>query len=286
MANTALNRSVVLLLTNKSGGTLNYGDTVILSSGTASAFTTTTSANQENDVVGVILEPNGIANDAQGLVAISGYVPKINLAGSASLGDYVFTHTVAGQAQRSGTKGAGAFGQVLATGTTPAAVLWGFPIQTASGGTTDTIGSYVMVRDEKTSGTAGGSSVATTWTKRTLNTEVSDADGICTLASDQITLSAGTYRAHIRVPFYGGVLRCRARLYNTTDAADVLVGDSGYNNSGSQTWVVIRGRFPIGASKALEVQYYTQSVISEGLGTPATTGTAEYYTSAEFVKEP
>lgn len=134
MPNTALNRSGVEVMTNKSGGSRAQGDVVILDSSTAGSFTTTTSANYEDDIVGVVLEPNGIANNATGLVAVSGHVPKINLAGSASLGDYAYTHTVAGQAQRSGTKSAGAFAQVLATGTTPAAILFGgLPNQTAGG---------------------------------------------------------------------------------------------------------------------------------------------------------
>jgi len=133
LANTALNRTEVALLTNKSGGSVAQGDTVILDSSTATSFTTTTSASQEDDLVGVVLEPNGIANNAAGLVALAGYVPKITLASSASLGDYVYTHTVAKQAQRSGTKSTGAFGQVLSTGTSPAAILFGgLPKQSAS----------------------------------------------------------------------------------------------------------------------------------------------------------
>lgn len=139
MANSALNRSVVLLLTNKSGGSVAYGGTVILSSGTASSFTTTTSASQADDIVGVVIEPNGIANDAVGLVSFGGYVPKVLLTGSASLGDYLYTSSTGGQAARSGTKAAGAFGQVLETGTSPAAVIWGCPMQAGGGGGGTTI---------------------------------------------------------------------------------------------------------------------------------------------------
>src|SRR5512146_371013 len=128
MPNTMLNRSGVLLLTNKSGGAVAQGDVVVESTGTANAFTTTTTAGFITGTVYVVVEPNGIANDAIGLVAFYGYVPKVNLSGAASLGDLFATHTVAKQAARHGAPSiAGDFGQVLATGTSPAAILWGSP---------------------------------------------------------------------------------------------------------------------------------------------------------------
>jgi hypothetical protein len=126
MANTALMRSTVLLLTNKSGGNLAQGDVVILDAANASAFKTTTTSGYMGGIVGVIIEPNGIANDASGLVATAGYVPKINLSGSASLGDLFKTHSSAGRAVRHGAPVVtGDFGEVLGTGTSPEAILWG-----------------------------------------------------------------------------------------------------------------------------------------------------------------
>lgn len=122
----ARGRQVVVPLTNKSAGSVAAGDTVILSSGTAAAFTTTTSAGQVDDFVGVVYDAT-IAQDAIGLVILQGFVPLITLSGSASLGDYVKTHSVAKQSAPSATRGSGSFGQVLGTGTTPAAFIWGFP---------------------------------------------------------------------------------------------------------------------------------------------------------------
>lgn len=133
MANDSIRgRQVVLRLTNKSGGGLVEGDVVIISSGTAAAITTTTTAGQSADMVGVVLET--IAADAIGRVCISGYVPKINLSASASLGDTFATHTVAKQAAPAASRGTGTFGEVLGTGTTPAALLWGFPDAGAAAG--------------------------------------------------------------------------------------------------------------------------------------------------------
>jgi len=127
MANTALNRSVVALLTNKSGGALVYGDVVVISTGTASAFTTTTTAGYATTGIGVIIEPNGIANDAVGLVATSGWVPKINLNTAATLGQYIKTHTVAGQGTPHSTLASGDFAYALEASATPKAILFGGP---------------------------------------------------------------------------------------------------------------------------------------------------------------
>jgi len=137
MANTALNRSVVALLTNKSGGNLAYGDVVVISTGTASAFTTTTTGAYLTTGIGVIIEPNGIANDATGLVATAGWVPKVNLNTAATLGQFIKTHTVAGQATPHSTIASGDFGYALEASATPKAILFGALTPTGSAGISD-----------------------------------------------------------------------------------------------------------------------------------------------------
>lgn len=126
MANPALNSTVRVLLTNASGGALAQGDVVIVNT-TTKSFTTTTSAGLNTRGIGVVLDPAGIANGAIGQVAVVGYVPKINLNAGGTPGDRVRTHTVAGQAAASGSNQTGDFGYILGSGTTPEAVLWGFP---------------------------------------------------------------------------------------------------------------------------------------------------------------
>lgn len=133
MANDSIRgRQVVLRLTNKTGGGLVEGDVVIISSANAASVITTTTAGLITDVIGVALET--IAIDAIGRICITGYVPKINLSGAASLGDTFATHTVAKQAAPAASRGAGSFGEVLGTGSTPAAVLWGLPDPSGPGG--------------------------------------------------------------------------------------------------------------------------------------------------------
>lgn len=122
-------------MTNKSGGDLTQGAVVVIDATTAASFTTTTTSGFTNGAVGVILEPNGIANNATGLVAFSGWIPKVNLSGAASLGDLFKTHTVAGQAVRHASPAVqGDCGMVLATGTTPTALLFGQPVPPAAAG--------------------------------------------------------------------------------------------------------------------------------------------------------
>jgi hypothetical protein len=126
MPNTALGRSETAILTNKSGGAVAQGDVVIVDTANAAAFTTTTSSAFTSGRVGVVLEPNGIANNASGLIVFSGYVPVINLSGTGSVGDLVKTHSVAKQGVRhAAPQVAGDFAQALGTTATPVALLFG-----------------------------------------------------------------------------------------------------------------------------------------------------------------
>src|SRR5690242_20245943 len=114
MPNTALNRTEVMILTNKSGGDVAQGDVVIIDVANANAFTTTATGAYVDGQIGVVLEPNGIADNALGMVAFSGYVPVINLSGTGSIGDLINTHTVAKQgARHSAPQVAGDFAQIF-----------------------------------------------------------------------------------------------------------------------------------------------------------------------------
>lgn len=133
--NTALNRTVVALLTNKSGGNLNYGDVVVLDNTNANGFTTTTTAGLSTRGLGVIIEPNGIANNATGLVALGGWIPKVNLNTAATVGQFLKSHTVAGQATpHSSPQVEGDFAIALDASATPSALLFGSPNGPTAGG--------------------------------------------------------------------------------------------------------------------------------------------------------
>jgi len=126
MANTAVGRTETAILTNKSGGSVALGDVVVIDTANAAAFTTNTAGAFTSGRIGVVLEPNGIANNASGLVAFSGYVSTINLSGTGSIGDLVKTHTVAKQGVRhAAPQVSGDFAQALGTSATPVALLFG-----------------------------------------------------------------------------------------------------------------------------------------------------------------
>ncbi len=135
MANTALNRTTQVLLTNKSGGALVYGDVVVLDNTNANGFITTTSAGLSTRGLGVILEPNGIANNASGMVAVGGWCPQVNLNTAAAVGQFIKTHTVAGQGTpHASPQVEGDFAVALSASATPACNLFGSPNGPLSGG--------------------------------------------------------------------------------------------------------------------------------------------------------
>jgi hypothetical protein len=121
------------------------------------------------------------------------------------------------------------------------------------------VGSVLHVRDEKPNNTAGGTA-STGDNVRVLNTVVTNTITGASLASNQITLPAGTYTISASAPGnYPG--QHRARLVNVTDSVVLLLGTNAFTNSGTdyaQTNSLINGTFTLAASKALNItQYFT-----------------------------
>jgi len=145
---------------------------------------------------------------------------------------------------------------------------------------------YVCVRDLKAQGVDGGTFTAGAWRTRVINHEQADTAGICTIAGNQITLAAGTYRCMISAPAYQ-VDQHQTRLQNTTTAGTLLSGtpeqsrDSAYTSNRS----FIAGRFTLAGAHVLEVQHQcSQTVAGAGFGS-ACHFTEEIYTIAEFWRE-
>jgi hypothetical protein len=149
---------------------------------------------------------------------------------------------------------------------------------------------YIYLRDEKSEGTEGGTSVANAWTKRTLNTEVSDEYELCSIASDQITLAPGTYRCKASAPFLASGA-AKLRLRNITDSATALVGKSVYGALNAEgVTAVLSGQFTITTSKIFELQYIVetaQATFGLGASTDARASNSnevEIYAEIEFWK--
>ena len=143
---------------------------------------------------------------------------------------------------------------------------------------------YIFIRDEKSSGTQGGTFTSGAWRTRDLNVEVSDAGSHASIASNQITLAAGTYRFQAFAPGYA-VNSHKLRLQNITDVTTIIMGNNTDSAAGTAALAQINGRFTIAASKVLELQHRcTATVATNGLGNADSFGT-EIYASIEFWKE-
>lgn len=142
-----------------------------------------------------------------------------------------------------------------------------------------------IVRDEKAANTAGGTFTQGADRTRTINTVVVNTIAGASLASDQITLPAGTFLIVASAP---GHLtgQHRAWLYNVSDSATTILGTSEYtlNTSGgniqTRSWVV--GAFTIAASKTFEIRHRCAATrATDGYGIAVNFNSAnEVYTTA------
>jgi hypothetical protein len=115
--------------------------------------------------------------------------------------------------------------------------------------------SFAVFRDEKAFGTAGGTFTSGAWRTRDINsTQINNITG-ASIASNQITLPAGTYYVWATTPAYS-VFRYSGRLQNITDSTTTLISTTGFaNTSGSHVVnIFINGQFTIASEKTFEVQ--------------------------------
>ena len=171
----------------------------------------------------------------------------------------------------------------FAAGTT--CIIIGYKNTLIAGGQTD----YICIQDQKPQNTQGGTFTSGAWQTRDLNTEVADDGNHASMASNQITLAAGTYRCRIECPAYA-TYRHQARLQNITDSSTTLIGTSGFSGfySGasypSVVSSIIVGEFTISSAKIFEIQHQCESTTgSDGFGVQCNFGT-EVYTVVEFWK--
>ncbi len=162
------------------------------------------------------------------------------------------------------------------------------------GGAGGSAADYILIHDQKASGSAGGTFTNGVWQTRTLNTEVMDTNNQAILGPDasqvppllvnELKLQPGTYECFIRCPAaYVGPHQ--ARLQNITDGGiTTLLGtiDAASNQDFSVTASLIIGRFTISAPKTFVIQHRcTNSRATDGFGRDGGFGT-EIYTVAEF----
>jgi len=173
----------------------------------------------------------------------------------------------------------GTAGQVLTVNSGATAPQWSTP----SAGSSISIAAFC---DQKTSGTNGGTFTSAAFRTRDINTTVG-TNGIsgCSIASNQITLPAGTFLIQGSAPAYD-VNNHVTRFYNITDSTVAINGGTSYvdTTDTSVTHSPFSGVVVITASKVFEVQHYAASTVAT-YGFGISTGfAAEVYTQITIIK--
>jgi hypothetical protein len=136
-----------------------------------------------------------------------------------------------------------------------------------------------VIREEQTSGTAGGTFTSGADRTRVLNYEASDPDGIVSVSSDQFTLQAGTWLIEWTAPAYR-VDQHQSFLYNATDTTEVARGSSEFSANAvgaAATRSVGRATVTITGAKAFEIRHRgTTTQATNGFGDAASFGTEVY----------
>ena len=156
-------------------------------------------------------------------------------------------------------------------------------IETGSSAATSQI---MIVRDEKSNGTSGGTFTSGAWRTRDLNDVTKNTIAGASLASDRITLPAGTYRIIASAPG-AQVSNHKIKLANITDTSDQLMGTSSRSApaDNTQTRSFIDDIFTIAAQKVFEIQHRSASTQSStGLGVSSSFSVVEIYTMITIEK--
>jgi len=151
---------------------------------------------------------------------------------------------------------------------------------------TGIVNGFFIVQETQDANTSGGTFSAGAWRTRDLNTVQHNSISGASLASNRVTLPAGTYRVR------GGAFAYRvnnnaARLYSITASATLLIGSSNYAYSSDNGYVesAIVGIFTLGATTVMELQHDCQtSYGGSGFGATGNTGERELYAHLEIEK--
>ena len=197
-----------------------------------------------------------------------------NLNPSTTLGDIEYRSSTANTNTRLGI---GSTGNVLTVaGGVPS---WAAPGQASL--------PTAVFTDTKASGTASGTFTADAWRTRVINTTQFNNITSASIASNQITLPAGTYL----VTAMGQVALVdvhKIRFYNITDSSVAITGTSNYNITSYQYQGTadLVGAFTIAGSKVFELQHYAkETVSSNGFGVASTiSATDEVYAIVSITK--
>jgi hypothetical protein len=142
---------------------------------------------------------------------------------------------------------------------------------------------YILLQGSYASGTNGGTYTAGANRTLPITTKVDDTLGVCTLASNQITLAAGTY--DLRAWSVGNDVNGHQIFWvNITDATTVASGSCVYSSTSTVGTAHLHTRFTIAAPKVFELQGRCgKTRATDGMGFALSFGT-EVYRSIEIRK--
>lgn len=146
-----------------------------------------------------------------------------------------------------------------------------------------------VLKDEKSTGTNGGTFTSGAWQTRDLNTINSlTSDTSVTLSSNQFTLTGGEYYIEA-LALCENVGDNKVRIQNITDGITEIVGlnqaSSGIFGIASGVSPVIKGFIDISTTKTFELQHRCDSTVATiGFGAAVGFGVNEVYSIVTIVK--
>lgn len=150
---------------------------------------------------------------------------------------------------------------------------------------------YVKFADVKSTGTNGGTFTSGAWRTRDLSSTPIGSNTIAgaSVTSNQISLTAGTYYLSASAPAEQSTSAsfAKARLYNVSDSATLLVGTTGYiaipNSGNSHVRSIVTGVITLAGTKTIELQHQiTSTQATSGFGTAAGFSEDEIYSMVEI----
>ena len=271
--NTYLNEQTVMVFADSAARTTALSG--VLAEGMVSYLQDTNAVEVYNGTAWVGVSGAGDVTEVQAGVGISvasgtGPIPVITNSSTdliTTAGDLLYG-TAADTVARLGI---GTANQVLAVNSGATAPEWVTP----SAGSSFT---YAVFRDEKTSGTNGGTATLGAWRTRDINaTQFNDISG-ASLSSNQITLPAGTYLIEGECQAVGIDIN-QVRFQNITDSTTAVLGQNMYTEQSTNVGNMARvsGIFTIAGSKAFEFQQQcTFTKATNGFGVANSFGTNVY----------
>lgn len=141
-------------------------------------------------------------------------------------------------------------------------------------------------QEQQSAGTDGGALTASAWRTRALNASNTNNISGASLASSQVILPKGRYRA---AGFAIGN-QCnghKARLYNTTSSTALLIGASAKANSSValNTMSTFMGEFTLATASTLELQHRPEATrATDGRGLASSVSASEIYSEVLFTR--